>query len=96
MLAIDEALEDAAIPLADRIGLLDSAWRLLPDVAREDAAVAARLKAELQALVGPEGPSRELIDDWQRRFPPPKSKAARASRAKAKPKADEAEETEES
>ena len=53
ILAIDEELEDAAVPLADRIGLLDSAWRLLPDVAREDAAAATRLKAELQALVAP-------------------------------------------
>jgi len=34
ILAIDEELEDADVPLADRIGLLDSAWRLLPDVAR--------------------------------------------------------------
>ncbi len=58
ILAIDEELEDASVPLADRIGLLDSAWRLLPDVAREDAAAATRLKAELQALVGPDGPSR--------------------------------------
>jgi hypothetical protein len=68
ILAIDEELEDASVPLADRIGLLDSAWRLLPDVAREDAAAATRLKAELQALVGPEGPSRELIEDWKKRF----------------------------
>lgn len=59
------------MPLADRTGLLDSAWRLLPDVARDDPAAANRLKAELQALVGPEGPSRELIEDWKKRFPPP-------------------------
>jgi len=43
----------------------------LPDVAREDAAAATRLKAELQALVGPEGPSPQLIEDWTKRFPPP-------------------------
>lgn len=79
ILAIDEELEDAAVPLADRVGLLDSAWRLLPDVAREDAAAAARLKAELQALVGPEGPSGALIEDWKKRFPPPTSRAARRS-----------------
>jgi hypothetical protein len=71
ILAIDEELEDASVPLADRIGLLDSAWRLLPDVARDDAAGANRLKAELQALVGPEGPSREFVEDWKKRFPPP-------------------------
>jgi len=83
-LAIDEELEDASVPLADRIGLLDSAWRLLPDVARDDAAAAARLKAELQALVGPEGPSRELIEDWKKRFPPPTTRAAGAKRGAKK------------
>ncbi len=77
ILAIDEELEDASVPLADRIGLLDSAWRLLPDVAREDAPAANRLKAELQALVGPEGPSSALIEDWKARFPLPNSRAAR-------------------
>lgn len=77
ILAIDEELEDASVPLADRIGLLDSAWRLLPDVAREDAPAANRLKAELQALVGPEGPSAALIEDWKKRFPPPTARAAR-------------------
>jgi hypothetical protein len=80
ILAIDENLEDADVAVADRIGLLDSAWRLLPDVAREDAAAAARLKAELQALVGPEGPSRELIEDWKKRFSPPTARAAGARR----------------
>ena len=78
ILAIDEELEDGSVPLADRIGLLDSAWRLLPDVVREDAAAATRLKAELQALVGPDGPSRQLIEDWKTRFPPPTSRAASA------------------
>ena len=83
ILAIDEELEDASVPRADRIGLLDSAWRLLPDVAREDAAAAARLEAELQALVGPEGPSRELIEDWKKRFPPPTTRGTRTRRAAA-------------
>ncbi|WP_437915100.1 BREX-2 system adenine-specific DNA-methyltransferase PglX [Sorangium sp. So ce302] len=90
ILAIDEELEDASVPLADRIGLLDSAWRLLPDVAREDAAAATRLKAELQALVGPEGPSRELVEDWKKRFPPPKG----GKREGAKRPAPESEEDE--
>jgi hypothetical protein len=83
ILAIDEELEDASVPLADRIGLLDSAWRLLPDVAREDATAANRLKAELQALVGPEGPSNALIEDWKRRFPPPSARAGGARKAAA-------------
>ncbi|MCP3141009.1 BREX-2 system adenine-specific DNA-methyltransferase PglX [Pyxidicoccus xibeiensis] len=84
ILTIDEELEDASVPLADRIGLLDSSWRLLPDVAREDVAAATRLKAELQALVGPEGPSRELIEDWKKRFPPPTSRASGAKRGAKK------------
>ncbi len=81
ILAIDEELEDASVPLGDRVGLLDSAWRLLPDVAREDAAAATRLKAELQALVGPEGPSSALIEEWKKRFPPPSARAAGARKA---------------
>jgi hypothetical protein len=84
LLALDEQLEDDGIALADRIGLLDSAWRLLPDVTREDAAVAARLKAELQALVGPDGPSRELVEAWWVRSPPPTTRAAKGKRAKVK------------
>lgn len=78
MLAMDEQLEDADLPVADRIGLLDSAWRLLPDVARDDAAAAGRLKAELQSLVGPNGPSPELVEDWRKRFPPPKGGKGKA------------------
>ena len=80
ILGVDEELEDGGVPIADRIGLLDSAWRLLPDVARQDAPAATRLKAELQALVGPTGPSKELLEEWCERFPPPR----RARRAKRK------------
>lgn len=83
ILAMDEDREDAGVPIGDRTGLLDSAWRLLPEVAREDPAVATRMKAELQALVGPAGPSRELLEDWRGRFPPPRTRAAKNRRAKA-------------
>ena len=79
------------LPLADRIGLLDSAWRLLPDVAREEVSAATRLKAELQALVGPEGPSRELLEDWKKRFPPPHARATRMKRVTAPHKEQEVE-----
>jgi len=77
ILAIDEGLEDDGVPLADRIALLDSAWRLLPDLAREDPAAANRLKAEVQALVGTEGPSQAMLEDWRQRFPPPGGRAGR-------------------
>ena len=97
ILAIDEELEDATIPLRERIGLLDSAWRLLPEVAREDAASATRLKAELQAVVGPEGPSSELIEEWKKLFPPPSARTTRTKRAAAAREEDDAdsEETDE-
>lgn len=81
ILSVDEELEDARVPFAARVGLLESAWHLLPDVAREDAASAARLKAELQAVVGPEGLSRELIEDWRKAYPAPNTHAGRAKRA---------------
>jgi hypothetical protein len=71
LLALDERLEDAGHPLNDRVGLLDAAWRLLPEVAREDAAAAARLKAELSALVGAQGLAPELLAAWQANHPPP-------------------------
>jgi hypothetical protein len=83
ILAIDEDLEDASVALADRIALLDSGWRLLPEVAREDPAAAARLKAELQAVVGLDGPSAQLIEDWKKRFPPPSARATQARRGAA-------------
>lgn len=85
ILGVDEELEDAGVPIADRIGLLDSAWRLLSDVAREDAPAATRLKAELQALVGPDGPSKELLEEWRERFPPPR-KARKTKRKSGKKK----------
>ena len=85
ILAMDEACEDQGIALADRIALLDSAWRLIPDVLRDDPSTGARLKAELQAVVGPEGPSKVMLEDWQRRFPPPGRGRGRAARAAAAP-----------
>lgn len=81
LLALDEDLEDAGVELADRIGLPDSARRLLPNAPGEDEATAARLKAELQSLVGNTGPSPEQIADWKSRFPPP-SASKRGKRKK--------------
>lgn len=97
LLAIDEELDDGGVAIAERIGILDSAWRLLPEVAAEDEAAATRLKAELQAVVGPTGPSRELIDEWQARMGTSAAKPARARRPRnAKAKASASEETENS
>ena len=89
LLAIDEELEDAGTPRADRTGVLDSAWRLLPDATREDPPAAALLKAELQALVSPIGPSPESLEDWRKRFPPPKPPKKKTERARKAPRAEE-------
>jgi hypothetical protein len=75
ILAMDEELDDGGVQLTDRAGLLDSAWRLIGDVARDDSAAAIRLKAELQAVLGPDGPSREVVEDWRRRFAVPPARA---------------------
>lgn len=40
-------------------------------LAREDPTTAARIKAELSALVSPTGPSDEMLEAWRSRFPPP-------------------------
>ena len=88
ILEIDETCEEQGIPLADRVALLDSASRLIPDVIRDDAATGARLKAELQALLGPEGPSKDMLTGWKSRFPPPGGRG-RAKRAVVKPTTDE-------
>ena len=79
ILAVDEDLDDQGVSLADRTGLLDSAWRLLPDAEREDAAVAGRLRAELRATIGGDGFSREQLAAWKARFPPPGRGRARAA-----------------
>lgn len=70
LLALDEQLEDDGVPREDRIGVLDSAWHLLPDVAREDAEAASRFRAELQALVGQYGPSPQQLAQWKERYAP--------------------------
>jgi hypothetical protein len=89
LLALDETLEDEGVSPADRMGLLDSAWRLLPDAAREDAAASARLKAELQPLVGLDGPGEATLEAWKRRFPPPRTRSNRAAgRRRTRPEAE--------
>ncbi len=93
ILLTDEKLEDAGVSLTDRTGLLHSAWSLLPDVTREDLAAAGRLKAELQALVGPDGPSRERLEEWRLRFAPPAKKRSATPRKPRKSKATLAQET---
>lgn len=91
ILAIDEECEDQGIPVSDRIALLDSAWRLVPDAIRNDTATGARLRAELAALVGPDGPSRVLLDAWKQKFPPTGKARGRGKKLAAKAEIDDAE-----
>ena len=65
LMAIDERLEDEGYGVADRIAVLDSAWRLLPDIEREDPAKAAEYRAEITYSTGPAGPSPELLARWK-------------------------------
>jgi len=82
LLAIDEQCEDQGIDLADRIAVLDSAWRLVPDIARDDAAMGSRLRAELAAIVGAEGPSTAQLEAWKQKFPPPTKGRGKSRQAK--------------
>jgi hypothetical protein len=83
LLAIDEQCEDQGIDLADRIAVLDSAWRLVPAIARDDAAMGSRLRAELAAIVGADGPSTAQLEAWKQKFPPPTKGRGKGRQAKA-------------
>lgn len=92
MLQIDEDLDDAQVPLSERIALLDSAWRLLPTLQQQDAPSAARLRAELQAaLSSPDGPSATLLAAWKQAHPTPATPKKPPAKKKAKPPAGEVE-----
>jgi len=77
ILLLDEELEDQGVAVDDRVALLDSAWRLLPDVARDDTTAASQFRAELQSVLGEAGPPQAMLDSWKERFPPPRKKRCR-------------------
>jgi hypothetical protein len=86
---MDEECEEQGLALADRVVLLDSAWRLVPDVIRDDPTTGARLKAEFAALLGPDGPSKDLLANGRKRFPPPGGRGKVKRMAAAQPAADD-------
>lgn len=49
----------------------------MPDIAREDPTAASPFKAELQALVSADGPSKEMPEGWRERFAPPRGTGRR-------------------
>lgn len=98
MLGLDEQLEAAGVKVADRHGLLYGVWFLLPYVAWESADAARDFRADVKSLVGENGVTEPMLDEWAKRFPPPKGgkpakpkapssetpKAKKGRRAKAK------------
>jgi len=84
LLQVDEELDDAGTSLADRTGVLESAWALLHELPAEERGPASRLKAELQSIVGIDGLSKEKLADWRKRFPPPTKAKKRKSGGKKK------------
>ncbi|HLL23476.1 MAG TPA: hypothetical protein VK427_15165, partial [Kofleriaceae bacterium] len=82
LLEIDENCEDQGLQLGDRIAVLDSAWRLIPNVTRDDAPTGNRLLAELRAILRADAPSAELLEAWKQKFPPPSKARGRGRGAK--------------
>ncbi|NUN14840.1 MAG: BREX-2 system adenine-specific DNA-methyltransferase PglX [Myxococcales bacterium] len=70
---LDEMLEEQGFAKEDRLGVLDSAWRLLPDAKKEDPATAERLRAEMAAVIGNEGISELRMEEWRKKYPAPKN-----------------------
>ena len=68
LLEHDAKLERAGHPVKDRLALLDTAWRLLPALEPDHPADAKDFRAEIQALVGEDGPSEEGLREWGERF----------------------------
>lgn len=72
MLGLDEKLEAAKVSVADRQGLLYGVWFLLPYVAWESPEAASDFRADVKSLVGENGVTEPMLDEWVKRFPPPK------------------------
>ena len=95
MLSLDEKLEAAGVSVADRHGLLYGVWFLLPYVAWESPEAASDFRADVRSLVGENGVTEAMLDEWAKRSPPPRGgKPAQAKtpkaakRAKAKERAE--------
>ncbi len=70
LLEYDAKLEDDGIPVEDRVGLLDTVWRLLPDVERDHPREARDFRIDVEQVLG-EGSPESRLDEWLERFPPP-------------------------
>jgi len=73
LLGLDERLEAAGVDVSDRHGLLYGVWFLLPYVARESVDAARDFRADVRSLVGENGVTDAMLDEWAKRFPPPRA-----------------------
>jgi hypothetical protein len=71
LLALDEKADDARIDVKERYGLLYGAWFLLPYVAWEDAKAAADMRADVKGVVGEQGVTEAMLEEWAAAHPPP-------------------------
>lgn len=85
LLALDEKADDARIDVKERYGLLYGAWFLLPYVAWEDAKAAADMRADVKGVVGEQGVTEAMLDEWAAAHPPP-GRGKAAAKAAAAPK----------
>lgn len=88
LLALDEKAEGAGVKVQERYGLLYGVWFLLPYVAWESAQAASDFRADVRSLVGKDGVTEAMLDEWARSHPPPgRGKAKKAATEKKPPKA---------
>jgi hypothetical protein len=85
LLALDEKADDARNDVKERYGLLYGAWFLLPYVAWEDAKAAADMRADVKGVVGEQGVTEAMLEEWAAAHPPP-GRGKAAAKAPATPK----------
>jgi hypothetical protein len=87
LLALDEQLAEAGVPVPDRYGLLYGAEFLLPYVEWESPAAARDLRSEIRGLVGEAGVTDDMLLAWAERALKPGARAAKPARAPKAPRA---------
>ncbi|KYG04932.1 hypothetical protein BE21_43850 [Sorangium cellulosum] len=84
LLALDEQLENAGVPVADRYGVMHGVWFLLPYVAWESQDAARDFRADVKSIVGEAGVTEAMLAEWAGRFPLAKPRAGGRGKGKKK------------
>ncbi|WP_437960322.1 BREX-2 system adenine-specific DNA-methyltransferase PglX [Sorangium sp. So ce119] len=82
LLALDEQLENAGVPVADRYGVLHGVWFLLPYVAWESQDAARDFRADVKSIVGEAGVTEAMLAEWAGRSPLTKPKTGGRGKGK--------------